>query len=187
MKKLFLLKAFLLILAAGFVSCGDDSGPADYDSGNLIGSYTGNCVIQLGTTKLQTINSFPAEFKQNDTKSLYLGLGNEAAYKSIGISIIKTATGFKDYGNYVQFNVENINVNFTADQIPEFFKNNIDLSFEKEKMTLKLTSDSKNPPTFIKTSKILTVTYTGSVEITGSKPNQKYSDSITYSVNVNKK
>ena len=185
MKNLVLSKVFFMILAVGFVSCGDDPGPPDYDKGNLIGSYVGNCVVELGT-KSEVFSNFPVEFKQRDTNSLSLDLGNETTYKSIGVSIIKTATKFKDHKNYARFNIESINVDFSADQIPDFFKDNMDLSFEVKKATLKLNSDSKNPPTFTKTSRILTFTYTGSIEIIGNSSKDKISRSITYSVNVNK-
>jgi len=183
--KNFIFNFLIIIFIAGFVSCGKDE-PAVYEKGNLIGNYVGNCTVSLSSGS-QTVADFPAEFKQKNTLDLYFNIGDANSYKSIGISATMTASGFKDYGSYAGFNLESINDSFTTDLIPDFIKNNIKLGWNMKSVTLKLNIDPKNSPKYIIASKNLTFTYTGSVEITGPDSNDKYSSSITYKYDLNKK
>jgi len=183
--KNFIFNFLIIIFISGFVSCSKNE-PAVYDKGNLIGDYVGNCMVSLSSGS-QTVSDFPAEFKQKDAQNLYFNVGDANSYQSIGISATMTASEFKDYGSYAGFNLENINDSFTADLIPDFIKNNIKPGWDMKSVTLKLSIDPKNPPKYVIASKNLTFTYTGSVEITGPGSNDKYSSSITYKFDLNKK
>jgi len=187
--KNFISNLLIIVLISGFVSCGKDEPPV-FEKGNLIGDYVGNCVVSLGSTgaKSEIKSGFPAEFIQKDKQSLHFKIGNADFYKSIGISILITASGFKDYGDIAKFNLENINDTFGSNQIPDYIKNNIDPGFEMSAMTLTLKPDPKNPPSYTATYEVLTFTYTGTIEITGKNPaTEKTICSITYSFNLNKK
>jgi len=183
--KNFIFNFLIIIFIAGFVSCGKDE-PAVYEKGNLIGNYVGNCTVSLSSGS-QTVSDFPAEFRQKDTQNLNFNLGDANSYQSIGIFITMTASGFKDYGSYAGFNLENISDSFTTNLIPDFIKNNIKPGWDMKSVTLKLNIDSKNPPKYVIISKNLTFTYTGSIEIAGPGSNDKYSSSITYKFDLTKK
>ena len=181
-----ILNLCLVMLLAGFVSCDKDSEPSAYEKGNLIGHYVGNCTVTMGS-KHDVISGFPVEFRQNDTQSLSLNIGDEASYRSIGIFTVKKASGFKDYGSYARFNLENINVDFSAEHIPDFINNNIQLSWDIKSVLLKLYIDSQNPPKYTIASKELSFTYTGTIEITGKNTGEKHSSPIKYTFNLNRK
>ena len=183
--KNFIFSFLVTIFISGLVSCSKDE-PAVYEKGNLIGNYMGNCTVSLSSGS-QTVSDFPAEFKQKNTQDLYFNVGDANSYKSIGISATITASGFKDYGSYAGFNLENMSDSFTTDLIPDFIKNNIKLDWDMKSVTLNLNVDPKNPPKYVIASKNLMFTYTGSVEITGPGSNDKYSSSITYKFDLNKK
>lgn len=185
----FVINLVIIALISAFVSCGKDEPPV-FDKGNLIGDYVGNCVVSLGSTgsKAEIKSDFPAEFIQKDKKSLNFKIGNAEFYKSIGISILITASEFKDYGNIAKFKLENMNDTFGSNQIPDYIKNTIDPGFEMNSMTLTLKPDPQNPPKYTITSQTLTFTYTGTVEITGKNPAiEKTISLITYSFNLNRK
>ena len=183
--KSFIVNFLIIVFISGFVSCGKDE-PTVYEKGNLIGNYVGSCTVSL-TSGSQTVSDFPAEFRQKDTQNLYFNLGDANSYQSLGIMATITASEFKDYGSYAGLNLENINVSFTTDLIPDFIKNNIKLGWDMKNVTLKLNIDSKNSPKYVIASKNLTFAYTGSIEITGPDPQDKYSSSITYKFDLTKK
>ena len=182
--KNFVLNLLTVIFVSGFISF--DSEPPVFDKSKLIGSYTGDCTILLGL-KSEVVSDFPVEFKQKDAQSLYLIIGNETTYASTGFSAMKIASGFKDYGSYAGFNLEGFNDTFGIEQIPNFIEKNFTFPWNMKSMTLNLTVDSKNPPKYIVSSKNLTFTYTGMIEIKGSASGQSSTSSIKYTFNLNKK
>ena len=179
----FIFSLLIIFSISFFVSC-SDSEPPVYEKGNLIGNYVGNCIISL-SSKSETLSDFPAVFKQKDAQNLYLDIGNDNSYKSIGIFISVIASGFKDYGSYAKFNLGNINDIFKDDQIPDFIKNNVPLNGNPKSVTLDLKVDSKNPPKYTMASENLTFTYTGNIKVTGV--GEEYNGSITYTFNLNKR
>ena len=182
--KNFIFNVLIMSFIFGFVSCGD-SAPPVFEKGKLMGDYLGNCTVSLGSAS-EVVSNFPAEFRQKDAQNLYLSIGDASSYESIGISTIKTASAFKDYGSYAGFVLESMNVDFGIDQIPSFIKNNISLTWDMGSATLKLNTDSNTPPKYTVASKNLTFTYTGVVEITGKNVNEKYSSPVTYKFSLNK-
>ncbi len=185
----FVINLLIIVFIFGFVSCGKDE-PAIFEKGNLIGDYEGSCVISLGSTgsKAETKSNFPAEFIQKDKKSLNFKIGNAGFYESIGISILVTASEFKDYGSIARFSLENINDSFGSSQIPNYIKDNIDPGFEMNNMVLTLKPDPQNPPTYTIATRNLAFTYTGTVEITGKNPAiEKTISLITYTFSLNRK
>ena len=180
--KNFIAGLLITIFISGFVSCGKDEPPV-FEKGNLIGSYVGNCVVLIGS-KSETVSNFPAAFKQKDAQSLYLDLGNDDFYQSIGISILTTASNFKDHGSYARFDLEKINDSFGNNKIPEISNGFINGGVKS--MTLALYVDSKNPPKYTMASQTLTFAYTGIIEVTGTM-GEKYSSPITYTFNLNRK
>ena len=179
----FVFNLLIAIFAVGFVSCGDDV--ESFEKGILIGNYTGNCTVSLGS-KSDVVSSFPAEFKQKDKNSLYLIMGNATTYESIGISTLKIASEFKDYKGYGGFKLESINDSFGQDKIPNFIKENVSPPFDMVSMTLKLNTDPQSPPTYMMASKNLLITYKGSIEIAGKNADEKLSSSITYVLDLKK-
>ena len=182
--KNFVINLLIVIFVSGFVSC--DSEPPVFEKGTLIGNYTGSCTVSLGVKSEKVLN-FPAEFKQKDRNSLYFSMGDITTYESIGLSTLKVATEFKEYKGYAGFNLENINDSFGKDQIPDFIKMNVSLTWEIRNMLLKLYVDSKNPPKYLIASKKLTVTYRGVIEMTGKSSDEKYSTPVTYVFDLNKR
>ena len=181
--KNFVLNLLVVIFISNFVSC--DSEPPVFDKSKLIGSYTGECTILLGS-KSEVVSNFPAEFRQY-TQNLSFNIGDFASYESTGIMATKMASEFKDYGSYAGFTLDGFNEIFGIEQIPNFIKENISLTWDMRSMTLKLNTDSKNPPKYMIASKNLTFTYTGIIEISGKNLGENYSSPITYKFNLNKK
>ena len=181
MKNKKIASNFLIaILFSGLASC--DSDLPVYEKGNLIGSYTGTCTISTSSAS-EIVSNFPADFSHRDVESLYLKIGDGATYDSVGISTMRIASGFKDYGSYARFDLDGINDKFTTDLFPNFIKNSTD--WEIKSMTLNLDIDPKNPPKYTVASKNLTFTYTGTFKITGTKGDEQ-SRPVSYTFNLNK-
>ena len=181
--KCVVLNLLMAVFISGFVSCSEPEPPA-FDKGKLIGTYVGECIVSSGLTSENL--SFSAEFKQKDKQNLYLSIGNDATYQSVGISALPIASGFKDHGSYARFDLEDIIDTFGSTQIPNFIKT-IGPAWDIKNATLKLTADSKNPPRYTLASKSLTFSYTGTIEITGVNTNDYYRSSITYKFNLSKR
>ena len=181
--KNFIVNLLIISFLSGFISC-DNSDPAVFEKSKLIGSYTGECTVSLGSLSGSVLD-FPAEFRQKDSKSLYFIIGDADSYKSIGIIATKVASGFKDDGTYAGFDLESFDDIFEYDQIPQFMKDSISLAWDMRNIRLKLSAIPK--PKYTITSQKLTFTYTGIIEITGGNWGEKFSSPVTYVFNLDKK
>ena len=181
------LSLLIALFISGLVACGDHEPPV-FEKGKLIGSYSGVCTVSLSSSsKSQVVSNFLAEFRQKDPQSLYLILGNDATYESIGMSAMKVASGFKDYGGYATFDLEGFNDTFGMDRIPGFIKENMNFTVNIKSMVLKLNVESKNPTKYFIASNNLIFTYTGIIEITGANGIDYQRTSITYQFDLKKK
>ncbi len=175
------------ILAFSFISCGDDEVLVEipnYNKENLIGDYSGNCTVKLGDNKSETITAFPGKFKQKDDNLLYLDLGDQSTYQSIGISPIVVASNFKSYNKYAQFQVDNLPLRL-FNPIPNFFKS-LNLAFEIESVEMNLSCSGDGIPQYYENIENLTFTYSGQVIIKGAKDGGELKAPISYKFNLNK-
>jgi len=182
--KNFAVNLLMVIFISGLVS-GCQSDPPVFDKGNLIGRYTGECTITIGSIT-EGVQNVPAVFKQKDTQSLFLDLGDDNTFASIGISAMRIASGFKDHGSYASFDLESMSDVFSEGKIPSRIKSAFNPPWDIVSMTLSLNISPQNPPRYTIGSKNLTFTYTGGVDMKGRNPADKMSSSITYKFSLNK-
>ncbi len=172
---------FCAVFTMIFTACGDDENTIPpYDKSKLIGGYKGTCTITMGAITYLEPN-FVAAMTQKDVNSLYLALGNDATYKTVGLFSTSVASNFRKVDNNAWFDVESINVSETS--VPLFISENLKLSFEIDHISLKLFPQSA---TYVESLKTLNLIYNGSLEISGKNPNEKYNTSISYQFILNR-